>query len=92
MGAGQRDDNSQGLHSRVVFPPGRPCGGVVEFRSLAQTPVLLALGSETTGLAVLVHGVGDPVDTGVSADCLVGWAACQLRALDDKLIPLTRQG
>ena len=40
-------------------------------RTLAQTPVLLALGGETSGLAVLVHGVGDPVDSGVSADSLV---------------------
>lgn len=42
---------------------------------LPNPPVLLALGGETSGLAVLVHGVDDPVDTGVAADGLVLGAA-----------------
>ena len=44
-------------------------------RALAQATVLLALGGEATGLAVLVHGVGDPVDAGIAADGLVLGAA-----------------
>jgi hypothetical protein len=44
---------------------------VVVLGALAETAVLFALGGEATGLAVLVHGVGDPVDAGVAADGLV---------------------
>ena len=40
--------------------------------SLAQTTALLASGGETTALAVLVHRLDDPVDTGIAADGLVG--------------------
>ena len=36
-------------------------------RTSVQTD-LLANGGETTGLAALVHGLGDPVDPGVAAD------------------------
>lgn len=39
--------------------------------TLAQTTGLLASCSETTGFAVLVDGVDDPVDAGVAADGLV---------------------
>jgi hypothetical protein len=42
---------------------------------LTETTVFLTLGGETTGLAVLVNGVADPVDSGVPADCLVRGAA-----------------
>jgi len=45
-------------------------------RSLAQTPVLLALGSKSTGLSVFVYGVGDPVDSCVSSDGFVVGAGC----------------
>lgn len=41
--------------------------------SFAQATTLLASGSETTALAVLVNGVDDPVNTGVAADGLVLW-------------------
>lgn len=44
---------------------------VVVLGALAQTTVLLALGGKATHLSVLVDGVGDPVDTGVSSDGLV---------------------
>jgi len=44
---------------------------VVVAAALAQATVLLADASEATGLAVLVHGLGDPVDPGVAADGLV---------------------
>jgi hypothetical protein len=44
---------------------------VVVSGTLAETPVLLALGGETTSLAVLVDGVGDPVDSGITTDGLV---------------------
>ena len=52
---------------------------VVVLGPLAQTPVALALGGETTGFAVLVDGVGDPVDAGVAADSLVLGAICQYK-------------
>ena len=64
-----------GLHSRVVPPPGGTGRSVVELGSLAQSPVPLALGSETSGLSVLVDRVADPVDAGVSADGLVRGAS-----------------
>ena len=48
--------------------PGGPAGGVVVAVTLAKTTVLLAGAGEATGLAVLVHGLGDPVDAGVAAD------------------------
>lgn len=51
--------------------PGGLLGLVVVLGALAQTTVLLALGGEATHLSVLVDGVGDPVDTGVSSDGLV---------------------
>jgi hypothetical protein len=57
--------------SRVVSPPGGSGRGVVVFASLAETPVPLSLGGETSGLSVLVDGVGDPVDSGITSDGLV---------------------
>lgn len=63
-----------GKDSRVVLPPSGPGGGVVVPRSLAETPVLLSLRGESSCLSVLVDGVGDPVDSGVSSDGLVRWA------------------
>lgn len=44
---------------------------VVEAVALAHTTALLTSCGETTRLAVLVHGVGDPVDARVTADGLV---------------------
>jgi len=60
----------------VVSPPGSPFGGpvLVEAVSLAlQAAVLLACGSKTPHLAMLVHWVGDPVDARISANRLVEW-------------------
>lgn len=45
--------------------------GLVVAVTLVETTGLLAGSSETTGLAVLVDGVDDPVDAGVDADGLV---------------------
>lgn len=45
--------------------------GVVELVATAETAGLLASGGKTTGLAVLVDGVDDPVDACVLADGLV---------------------
>ena len=59
------------MYSRVVLPPGSSSRGVVVPRSLAQSPVLLSLGCKSSGLSVLVDGVGDPVDSGISSDGLV---------------------
>jgi hypothetical protein len=39
--------------------------------SLSESTALLAGGSESTALAVLVDGLGDPVDAGIAADGLV---------------------
>ncbi len=36
-----------------------------------ETSVLFASGGKTSGFSVLVLGGGDPVDSGVSSDCLV---------------------
>lgn len=47
---------------------------VVESVTLATTSVLLALGGKTSSLSSLVDSVGDPVDSGVSSDGLVGGA------------------
>jgi len=44
---------------------------VVVLVALPETPVPLSLGGETTSLPVLVDGVGDPVDSGISSDSLV---------------------
>ena len=46
-------------------------GCLVETVTLAQTSGLLAGGSETSGFAVLVDRVDDPVDTGIATDSLV---------------------
>jgi hypothetical protein len=46
-------------------------GGVVVAVALVDTTGLLAGSGETTGLAVLVNGVADPVDAGITADGLV---------------------
>ena len=48
---------------------------VVVLVTLSETPVPLSLGGETTGLSVLVNGVGDPVDSGITTDGLVLGAA-----------------
>ena len=45
--------------------------GLVVAVALVEAAGLLAGGSETAGLAVLVDGVDDPVDAGVLADGLV---------------------
>lgn len=67
----------------MSLPGLSPAGsGLVESVSLAQTTGLLASGSETTRLAVLVDWVDDPVDAGVAADGLV------LRVNEDDLVVL----
>src|SRR4051812_2272850 len=57
----------------VVPLPGLPPASsrLVVFVTLAQSTALLAGGGKTTALAVLVHGVDDPVDAGIAADGLV---------------------
>lgn len=50
--------------------------------TLAQTTRLLAGSGETSGFAVLVNGVDDPVDTSITTDGLV------LRVNEDNLIVL----
>jgi hypothetical protein len=60
-----------------VLPPSSPGGGVVVPRTLAQTPVFLSFGSKSSGFSVLVDRSGDPVDSCVSSDSLVGWAERQ---------------
>jgi len=57
----------------VVPLPGLPpaSSGVVVLVSLSKTTALLAGGGEATALAVLVDGLGDPVDAGITADGLV---------------------
>lgn len=57
----------------VVAQPGLSAAstGLVVAVTLVETTGLLAGSSETTGLAVLVDGVDDPVDAGVDADGLV---------------------
>lgn len=55
-----------------TFPGLSPAsGGLVVAMALVETSALLAGGGESTELAVLVHGVDDPVDAGVTADGLV---------------------
>lgn len=53
--------------------PGLPAAsrGVVVLVTTAETTALLAGGGETARLAVLVDGVDDPVDAGITADGLV---------------------
>ena len=53
--------------------PGLPAAGLglAVAVALVETTRLLASGSETTSLAMLVDGVDDPVDAGVAADGLV---------------------
>ena len=53
--------------------PGLPAtsGGVVVLVTTAETTALLAGGGKTTRLAVLVDGLGDPVDARIAADGLV---------------------
>jgi hypothetical protein len=57
----------------VVLLPGLPppSSGMVVAMTLSKTSALLASGGETSTLAVLVHGLDDPVDAGVLADDLV---------------------
>jgi len=56
-----------------VSLPGLPATGrgLVVAVSLVETSRLLASGGKTTGLAVLVNWVDDPVDAGILADSLV---------------------
>lgn len=74
-------------NSRVVPLPAGATRLVVVLGSLAETTVLLALGGETARLAVLVDGIGDPVDTGITTDGLVlgavglGDSSCLFRCL-----------
>lgn len=51
--------------------PGAPRLAVIVLVAFAETPVLLADGGKTTGLAALVDRVDDPVDAGIAADSLV---------------------
>jgi hypothetical protein len=70
----------------VPLPRLPPAGSrLVEQVALAQTTRLLAGGGQAAGLAVLVHGVDDPVDAGVAADGLV------LRVDEDDLEVLVRR-
>lgn len=46
--------------------------GVVELVALVDTSVLLSSSGETSRLSVLVHGVADPVDSGIVSDGNVG--------------------
>ena len=57
----------------VVSLPGLPpaSGGVVVLVSTTKTTALLAGSGETSALAVLVDGLDDPVDAGITADGLV---------------------
>jgi len=57
----------------VVPLPGLPAAGsgLVVSVALVETPGLLASGSKTTRLAVLVDRLDDPVDAGIAADGLV---------------------
>ena len=57
----------------VLLLPGLPAAGrgVVVLVATVDTTGLLAGGGETASLTVLVHGVDDPVDAGVTADGLV---------------------
>ena len=58
----------------VALPDGTAAAtlGLVVQVTLAVAAVLLAGGGETTQLTMLVHGLGDPVDTRITADGLVG--------------------
>lgn len=47
--------------------------GLVVTMALVDTSGFLSSRSQTSGLSVLVHWVGDPVVSGVSSDGLVGW-------------------
>lgn len=55
----------------VVFLPGRASGGMVVKMTFAETTVLLSNASKTARFPMLVDRVGDPVDSGVTADSLV---------------------
>jgi hypothetical protein len=57
----------------VVALPGvaTASSGVVVTVSLVETTGLLSSGGKSTGLAVLVDGLDDPVDAGVATDGLV---------------------
>ena len=46
---------------------------LVELVTPAQTPVLLSCGSQTSQLAMLVNGVDDPIDTGITSNGFVLW-------------------
>lgn len=46
-------------------------GGMVVSVTLAESTRFLAGGGEASGFSVLVHGVDNPVDSGVSSDSLV---------------------
>lgn len=60
---------------------------MVEAVALALSTRLLASGSETTGLTVLVDWVGDPVDASIAADGLVvGVNADDLEVLVDTVL------
>jgi hypothetical protein len=56
----------------VLLPRLSPSGrGVVVAVTLSEASALLASGGEASALAVLVHGLDDPVDAGVFADDFV---------------------
>ena len=62
--------------------PDRSPGRVVVEVTLSDTSVLLSDRGQSSGLSVLVDGLGDPVDSGVSSDRLVG------RVNEDDLVVL----
>jgi hypothetical protein len=70
----------EGVVSLPSLSPSSRC--LVESVTLAQSTRLLASCSETTGFAVLVDWVDDPVDAGIAADGLV------LRVDEDNLVVL----
>ena len=41
--------------------------------SLSDSPVLASGGGQSPEFAMFVDGVTDPVDSGVTSHCLVGW-------------------
>ena len=56
----------------MFLPRLPPSGsGVIVAMALPETSALLASGGEASALAMLVHRLDDPVDTGVLADDLV---------------------
>jgi hypothetical protein len=57
----------------ATFPVAIPTSalGLVEAVTLAKTTVLVAGSSQTAHFTMLVHGIDDPVDAGITTDSLV---------------------